>query len=366
MLKHWLRKIGWSKLKSPVPSPAKGDSSSSLSSDLNVNVEYNRILETRSYAEIVNKVQAQLKVTTTDELCCSSSSSSIPFYVRLSESLLEPGQELAMNIINALNIHHLLIDYFDASLEASNMYELILHGIYKARSNHRFITRAVRVGGYGSDHDHDPEFTDDQCQTIIQNLRLFASLSNPMATISLNQFSDFHSRFLTLQHELDVKQTKIKKRLKLFTISKRFAGYAIYAGGCRRDPGAVAKYRASRDENKRSRSMVGRRLRGSRLDRLYVQLDLAKKGVYVLLNDFGTSRMLLTSIDNEVEHRKVLADLCAMSGKNHIVLREVLRELSKHEEFLEQLDELEAHVYVCFNAMNRARKILIGEIMATE
>jgi len=63
----------------------------------------------------------------------------------LSESLPEPGRETLVNMINTLNTHHLLVNYFQASSDACDMCELLLWGIHQTCANCQSIGRAIKL-----------------------------------------------------------------------------------------------------------------------------------------------------------------------------------------------------------------------------
>lgn len=66
---------------------------------------------------------------------------------------------------------------------------------------------------------------------------------------------------------------------------------------------------------------------------------------------------------DEVEHRKALADMCVRNKKPEL-LKEVVKEFHTHDLcYLEQLEELEQHIYLCFHTINRSRKLVMDEIM---
>ena len=90
---------------------------SSLSNKLNVDEEYKEAFRTNSYVEMWSKVQDQLRKTRIDGVNkVTSPSSSLPFYLHLSDYLLEPQQRGTLReMIEALKFHEFLVDYFDAS-----------------------------------------------------------------------------------------------------------------------------------------------------------------------------------------------------------------------------------------------------------
>lgn len=91
-------------------------------------------------------------------------------------------------------------------------------------------------------------------------------------------------------------------------------------------------------------------------------LDIAARGVYILIKDFDTMSRLVLRLRDEMEHRKYVAEVCVRTRKNE-VLKGVMREFKMEEcWFLEQLDELEKQIYLCFVDINRSRRLLVEEI----
>ncbi|KAK7352218.1 hypothetical protein VNO80_17637 [Phaseolus coccineus] len=170
--------------------------------------------------------------------------------MHLTECLLEPPQEIVAN----MKMHHLLVDYFEASLETCRCCDTILQAIQ---------------------------------QTRLAYARLATSLFGLV----------------------------IRKRFK----------------------------RSSERLNRNSNSV-----------RQCEQLDVAAKGVFVLINELR--------LDDEVEHWREVADICVKNGKSEI-LKRVLKEFQDNESnFFAKLEELEDHIYLCFLTVNRSRSLVMQEI----
>jgi hypothetical protein len=55
--------------------------------------------------------------------------------------------------------------------------------------------------------------------------------------------------------------------------------------------------------------------------------------------------------------------VCVKNGKREI-LKEVVREFHANESsFLEQIEELEEHIYLCFLTINRSSRLVFQEII---
>ncbi|KAG1361000.1 putative UPF0496 protein 2 [Cocos nucifera] len=98
------------------------------------------------------------------------------------------------------------------------------------------------------------------------------------------------------------------------------------------------------------------------------QLDAAARGAFALDRDFDTISRMVRRLHDEVEHGRDVIRLFMEDGDMEggwMMLREVVRELQVSEGcFMDQLAELEEHVYLCFlNIINRARRMVLEEMV---
>ena len=343
----------------------------SLCTKSNVNEEYMEAFRTKSYIEIHSKVQGQLM----NEL--PSSSSSFPFYIHLSDYLLEPCQETLANMIQTLNLHHLLIDYFQASLEACKSCEILLLRIHQTRANYQIIKRVIKLTKRLDDGEY---YTTEQYETIFRELAKFSKLTNPLMAAGPVQFHDIHESCKTLLPKLVSKSKKTRRRAKFNRLCKRVAGFSLIISysavavalvvlaihsivGIVIAPGLMGCFVGA----VRNRYVFARRGLGTCfLERLGEQLDAAAKGIYILVNDFDTMSRLVSRLYDEVEHSKAIVDMCVRNGKSEMLM-EVVKEFHVHDSFfLEQLEELEDHIYLCLLTINKSRMLVIQEIRDSE
>lgn len=98
------------------------------------------------------------------------------------------------------------------------------------------------------------------------------------------------------------------------------------------------------------------------------QLDAAARGAFTLDRDFDTLSRMVRRLHDEVEHwrdviRLFMEEEEDMEG-GWMMLRVVVRELQVSEDcFMDQLAELEEHVSLCFLNINRARRMVLEEIV---
>lgn len=371
----------------------KDRGNNSLSSKLNVNEEYLKAFRTNSYEEMWGRVQGQLGLTTSTTSktarLSSSLSSSSPFYLDFSEYLLEPRQETLKNMMESLNFHHLLIEYFDASLRACHICELLLRSIHQTRSDYQKIKKVIKMSkrvlilhDCSTTENHNDHY---YCRAIFRELTSIALLRNPLTIISPLQYCDIRESYLVLLHKLTSKQKKIKRRKKLIKKCKKVGGVGLVIShslllfalivfafhsvvGIVAAPATMGCSSIYLGKKKRVDSAARKRVGSSRVTGggLSEQLDVAAKGVFILINDFDTMSQMVKRLQNEVEHRKSVADICVRNKKFEL-LKEVVKGFHDQDSsFLEQLEELEGHIYLCLLTINRSRRLVIQEIIASQ
>jgi len=320
--------------------------------------EYLEAFRTKSYVEICNKAQEEL-----------GNAASTSFRMHLTECLLEPPQEIVAN----MKVHHLLVDYFEASLEACRCCHTILQAIQKTRLAYARLASVVKLSQTGPyEQSQKPIHTELSC-FVLQN--------NPLSTIINVQFRDIHDRYMTLLRRLTSKKWKIQSTLAIKRVCKRVGGIGLVVSQCvllvallvftlHSIIGLVAapciaslfglvigkRFKRSRERLNRNSNSV----------RQCEQFDVAAKGVFVLINELDTVSRMVKGLDDEVEHLREVADICVKNGKCEI-LKRVVKEFQDNEyNFLAKLEELEEHIYLCFLTVNRSRILVMQEITEKE
>lgn len=99
-----------------------------------------------------------------------------------------------------------------------------------------------------------------------------------------------------------------------------------------------------------------------RNEREEIQMDMAVKGAYIVERDFDTISRMVQRVHDEIEHGRNVVRMVLEERERQLV-REVTREVVEgEEEFMEQLEELEEHVYLCMITINRSRRLVAQEI----
>ncbi|KAF8377788.1 hypothetical protein HHK36_031173 [Tetracentron sinense] len=357
-----LGKIRWPKLKSPLTRTggSRREHVNNVRNKPNVNEEYMEAFRTKSYTEMWSKVQVFERPS--------------PSYIHLSDYLLEPRQEILVEIIKNSDFHHLLIDYFEASSEASKICGFLLQSIDQTRANYCIIQRVLNLSRRVPNYEN---YTDDQCQIIFRELASFAKLDNPLSRSSPVQFLLIHDKYGLMLDQFIFTRKKMVKRAKVIDLCKKSAGLSLIIAcsaiaiatlvlTVHTGIGIVAAagiFTCSLAFFKQRMKSARGKLKTRKLSRHIAQLDAAAKGVYILDRDFDMISRLVMRLDDEMEHRKSIARMCVRKKKRQI-LKEVVREFQTHECcFLEQLGELEKHIYLCFLNINRARSLVIQEMI---
>ncbi|XP_048131245.1 UPF0496 protein At1g20180-like [Rhodamnia argentea] len=322
-----------------------------------VNREYTQAFRTKSYVEMCTKVQSQIgrasigRSVPSHPPCADSCS-----MANLSESLLEPGQETLATMIKTLNFHRLVVDFFEVSSNSCDVCELLLLGIHKIRTNYQRIRRAIKLAKLVFE---DATHVDEQNHLICRELSAFAALTSPLFAIARVQFPGMHDTYVALLHELTSKRKQMLRRMKLARAFKKVGGLGLIVscstGMCNR------KGKSIRPSSYPEKS--------SSAEGICAQLDVTAKGVYILTNDMDTVSRLAGRLQDEVEHGRSRA---GMAVRNYATKGEIMREVvyeffdAHNARFLEQLEELEEHIYLCLVTMNRSRMLVVEEILTSQ
>ncbi|KAL3734299.1 hypothetical protein ACJRO7_023620 [Eucalyptus globulus] len=333
-----LMKLAFLKFRSSFPTTGESQEErlNSLSSKSSiVNREFTQAFRTRSYVEMCTKVQSQIGRTSINRsLSLPSLPDAAHCMAHLSESLPEPGRETLVNMINTLNTHHLLVNYFQASSDACDMCELLLWGIHQTCANCQSIGRAIKLAEM-----------------------VFEGASHGM-----------RNNYLALFHALMSKHKKMRRRMKLARPCRRVGGLGLIVSSSAIAAAALvlaidsiigilamlwlAASCCVRVCNRKGKciSLSSYLEKSSSTERACAPLDVAAKGVYALINDLDTVSRAGMAVRNYTRMGEIM--------------REVVKEFHVHTAcFLEHLEELEEHIYLCLVTMNRSRSLVVEEIL---
>ncbi|CAH8357217.1 unnamed protein product [Eruca vesicaria subsp. sativa] len=352
----------------------------SLTSKLSVSEEYKEAFRTKSYLDIRTKAEDQLGIITSCSNLSSSpspSSSSDPsFQSHFTDYLLDPPQETLDALMQDSSFHNLLVNFFDFSSDACDVCESLLQCIQQIKINHIKIKRVIKIGKRVCNGAKTPE-----CALIFQKLSRYALLKNPLyCIINQSQFRRVHDANTDLLSRLTSKRRRIRRKARFFNFCKKLGGCSLVISHCAiviallivalhsilgvlAAPAMLGLCSLGLSRKKKAKRNVENKSKtDTTLEKLGTQMDIAAKGMFIMINDLDTLSRLAGRLSDEIEHRKTIAAMCAKSGKIE-VLKEALREFNGHEErFLEQLQELEEHLYLCFHTINRSRRLVFSQI----
>lgn len=358
-----------------------------MTSKLSVNEEYKEAFRTNSYLEIRTKAEDQLGITSCRKLSSSSpsSSSDISFQSHFTDYLLDPPQETLDALMQDSSFDNLLVKFFDFSSEACDVCESLLQCIQQIKINHNKIKRVVMIGKRVCNGAKTAECSPEKlCALIFQELSRFAALKNPLCCIvNEAQFRIVHDANSDLLDKLTSKRRRIRRKVRFLSFCKKLGGYSLVIShsaivitlliialhsilGVLAAPALLGLCSLGLLRKKKTkRNMHNKSNKDTTLERLGTQIDIAAKGMFILINDLDTLSRLAGRLCDEIEHRKTVAAMCAKSRKIE-VLKEALREFNAHEEkFSDQLQELEEHLYLCFHTINRSRRLVLAQITGT-
>ncbi|KAK3424948.1 hypothetical protein EUGRSUZ_F01683 [Eucalyptus grandis] len=335
-----------------------------------VNGEYTQAFRTKSYVEMYAKVQSHIGRTSIGRsLPLLPPSADAHSMAHLSEWLLEPGQETLTNMIKTLNFHGLLVDYFQMSSYACDVCELLLRGIYQIRTNYQRIRRATKLAKLVFE---DASHADEQSHLICRELSAFASLTNPLFAIAVVQFPGMHDNHMALFHELTSKRKQMRRRMKLARACKRVGGLGLVVSSAVISATALVLASCSTGMcNRKGKSIRSPSYpeKSSSTQAVCAQLDVTAKGVYILANDMDTVSTFAGRLHDDVEHGRSRSRMVVRNyAKTGNMVREVVNEFfdAHNARFLQQVEELEKHIYLCLLTMNRSRRLVVEEILTSQ
>ncbi|KAL3504487.1 hypothetical protein ACH5RR_034328 [Cinchona calisaya] len=331
---------------------------------LNVNEEYLGALRTKSYADFFTKAQLLVNQPSSLNYC----------HQRFSDILLEPGQDTISTMLESAvflsrksDLKALLINYFDISAEASKICSHLLKSIHQLQSNYLLVKQVL---------DTIDDYSPEQLGFIVSELREQILLNNPLSELDRHDFIRIHDEYSSFLEHLKSKKKKIARKIKVIRCFNKASGVCVTTA-C----GLVAVVATVLAAHTLVALVMGpvlfslpvKPLKKKLLSFSFVkcgflrkvgeQIDVAAKGTYILNRDFDTMSRLVTRLHDEVEHNKAMIQFFLDRREDKYSLQ-ILKELKKSDfGFRKQVEELEEHVYLCLVTINRARALVVKEIV---
>ncbi|WOL09893.1 UPF0496 protein 3-like [Canna indica] len=343
----------------------------SSSSSFNLCEEYTNAFRTESYAEFWAQV-LDLTLDHGDALKPrgSSAAARLPsYFLLLAEHLLSPDQTTVAKILAHLRTrsrpetHALLSDYYAETADASHLCGLLLKDIDQIRRRYRPLKATLHsLVDAGSSSGNGLRAVGDD----------ISKASNPFNSIASSQrkFRAVQEDSADLLKRLESGRKKARQKRRFISRVKRAVTVsAIVLVASTSIVGALVAIHALVAAIALPGFLSASPRMGSvrRLDRAIAQLDAAAKGTYILNRDLDTISRLVARLHDETEHMHGLLRLCEWQeddGRRRRLTREVARQIWKSlGSFNQQLDELEEHLYLCFMTINKARRLVIKELL---
>lgn len=298
---------------------------------------------TKSYAEM----WSQLVESRMDSL--------VPPRAHLSESLLKPRSETLADMTESLDLHPLLIEYFDVTLNACDVYESLLLAVHRDRADFQKVMDAGLLGEEGLENH-----AEKMCRKMRGELLVYSKLENPLSVIGMDEFKDLHDGYAVLLHNLLFQHHRMSRRTKLLKVFTKIAE-------CIRIGFRSSKIMCyhSHDSVRDNRDPPNMRLPPSSSS-WGEQLDVAAKVLYIQINDMDTVSRLVQKLQDDIVHGKSRAAIAVgcIAGD---LWKAILKGLSDHGHcFMEQLDELEERICLCLLTINKSRMSVVHEIMSNK
>ncbi|KAJ8771423.1 hypothetical protein K2173_026600 [Erythroxylum novogranatense] len=326
--------------------------------DVDVREEYANAFRTESYIEFWTRVVALSDTNVTSSYKSpvdSTTAARLPSYRLFVEHLLDPDQPTVTRTLKLLHIpdtiHSLLSEYFLQTSHASLLFGSLLKEIDHVRIKYRSFETSVQL------HESDPFWV----------LSEFANSLNPFGQSSSSQIRvvEIQAQCSKLLKQLE--STRHRTKAKLNLKSKLKHGSAIFLVALTASLVIIVTTHALA-LLVATPSLVAFSLDSASiksLARVWSQLDAAAKGTYILSRDLETISRIVDRINHEMEHMKDTVRFWVQRGEDCVQAGagEVMRRMKQDCEFSQQLDELEEHLYLCFMTINRARNLVLKEIL---
>ncbi|CAK7325216.1 unnamed protein product [Dovyalis caffra] len=335
-------------------------SSTQPSPTVNLTREYTFAVQTNSYNEMWSRIHydhGQIEEVLDNDNVEDSNH-------LLMLQVLQPSRdcvEEALRYAKPNTLTRLVSTYFDHSENTTQLCLSLQQSVYRARTLYGPLHRLMDA------IDTDSEsLSQSQCDCAFDVFLQFDAVDNPFPCRDSGNFNDMRRCFSQLKQQLDRRICKSSSKIHLVRRATFGSALCVIGSVVAVVGSAVAIA---------SHALVAiiatpictvpylpRRLTKKELAHVK-QLDAASRGTYVLNNDLGTLDRLVSRLYDAVECDKHLIRLGLEMGKDLHPISEVLKQLKKsHDNFILQLTDLEEHICLCFNAVNRARSLLLQEI----
>uniref|UniRef100_A0A2P2ISF3 Uncharacterized protein MANES_11G075800 n=1 Tax=Rhizophora mucronata TaxID=61149 RepID=A0A2P2ISF3_RHIMU len=330
--------------------------------------EYNFAFQTDSYKEIWSRIHSSNHQDLNhDQIVNSHANDEEDAHARrlLLARVLRPGRERveeALGLAKHNAFTGLVSTCFDQSEDTTRL-GLILHqSVDRARKLYNPLNTFLDVLPLDLD-----SLTQSQCNSAFDVFLQFDGSDNPFPSPNSHNFHKICSSFSQLKKQLSCQKHKSHSRIRL--VQRATLGSVICLIGSTVAVAVSAVVIATH-------ALVAivacpfcgcanltRKL--TKKERAHLkQLDDAARSTFALKNDLDTIDCLVARLYDDVEGDKHLIRLGLNGGRDGHTILEVLKQLRKNYiTFASHLTDLEEHVCLCFIHVNKARSLLLQEIL---
>ncbi|TYI60244.1 hypothetical protein E1A91_D10G090700v1 [Gossypium mustelinum] len=341
--------------------PRSSSSSTQLSPSFNISHEYTLALQANSYNEIRSRIEDQVLVENAIE-----SEDMDSHQLHLSQ-VLHPNRECVHQALRHTNpkatLTRLVSTYFDHSEDISTLCLALYQCISRARTLYAPITDLLQVLPYDLS-----SINLSQCNLAFDIFLQFDSLDNPFPSPESHNFNEMRRSFSLLKEQLDQRLHKSRSRGRFLhrattrsaicligtVVAVAVTAVVISTHALGGIVGLIATPLCP--------IYIPSHLKKKQLART-AQLDAASSGTFFHIKDLDTIVCLVDWLHASVENDRDLVRFGLERGRDIYPIYEVVKHLrNNHNKFFDQLKELEEHICLCFNVVNKFRAKLLNQI----
>ncbi|XP_059449110.1 UPF0496 protein At3g19330-like isoform X1 [Corylus avellana] len=353
-------------LPPPHPPQSQGNStqdtprsSAQASPAANLTREYTLTVQSNSYNEIWSRIHPTTTTTTVHNE---------ETHQLLLAQVLHPNRECvedALRHAKSNTLTALVKAYFDHSENATHLCLLLHHSIYRARVIYNPLHALLDVLPLDSDsQSHSSLLTQSQCNRAFDLFLQFDHLDNPFPSPESHNFNDMRCCFSQLKQQLDSRIRRSRSRIRFLRRATASSAVCVVCTAVGTAVAVAAHTLVAFVAGTFCTAYLAPPHKFTRKEAAHLaQLDAALRGTYVLNNELDTIDRLVARLHNAVDNDKFLIRLGLERGREKHPIMEVIKQLGKnHLNFLQLLQDLEEHICLCFNTVNRARALLLQEV----
>ncbi|CAI0555242.1 unnamed protein product, partial [Linum tenue] len=326
----------------------------------NLTREYTFAVQTDSYKELWSRIHIP------DDYHHSHQIELEEDHLLMAQVLHPDGDSVAEALRHAKpsTLTRLVSAYFTHSEETTRLCLLLHRSVHRARAMYHPLHRLLQV--LPLNH----HLSGSQCDAAFDAFLHFDKFHNPFPPPGSHNFQEMRQCFSQLRHKLNQRLHKSRSRIRLArraTLASALcvvgSTVAIAASAVVIATHALAAIVACPFCTTAAYLPANNNFLTRKEAAHVKQLDAAARGAYVLNNDLDTIDRLVARLYDAVESDRYLIRLGLERGKEVYTVTEVMKQVQRNQVYLmHQLGDLEEHICLCFNAVNRARSLLLQEI----